>query len=321
MSLLINTREAIDKYLVFKYACFNKPEQDYIVTPFIKEPFENVEACEKYNRDLKHFMSLSLDVRVKMITSPNQSYLVEQTLDARLYELFYQLTRFARMWSTHREMSQVIPSVQNMLVYCNAMPAKKRVILLHLLDIYFCDNSMRYAYPFFATVVNQVQFDQMHERFLTSFFQFSMFNVDIGDQHNPMHVIFDVLCHVLLNEQWSPSGIHISLDKYDEEDEEEAIRNRQFQDDMNDVEMADAEMDDDESKHNTAFVANDEEAAAIRKRLVSNSGSTDVDDEEEDDEDDSLHSLDASDMIRRMIAGLPAREPKRERRWSDDDCM
>jgi hypothetical protein len=155
--LSIQDQRIIDAYLTQKYAYFNKPEQDCRIDldPIIEPPFINVDACVQYNTDLMNFRNSSLEDRVELIFQKNQSYCNEQTFEAHITQLVYNLAYAYKNGYAYKNMP--VPSVQEFMDSLNALNIEnvyhEKAIMFHLIDILYNDPSDRNAYPFLDNVI------------------------------------------------------------------------------------------------------------------------------------------------------------------------
>lgn len=237
----INSPRVIDAYLIYKFACFNKPEQDLEISqnPLVETPYIDIDACQEYNERLEAFVALPLSERVDIITSSDQHFCVEQTIEAHFIQIAHNMIGYQNCY-TYRE--REITSVSVILNDFNRLSPERKVVLFHFLDIYHNDPSERNSYPFLRDIiVFNHRIASIEETFM-----WRLCDMIYGGSE-PTHALLASMWEWWNIEQEDPNGIHIII-----EDEPYEIHG-----------SSDAV----EDLHNTAFIANEAEAIMLRNHI------------------------------------------------------
>lgn len=261
----MDSTQVIHAYLSYKYACFNKPEQDinahYGRQPFVNPPFIDIDACMAYNSKLEHFRSLQLSHQVENISKCEQDFCAEQTIQCHLTELVHKLYYAYHDGFAHQDMR--IPSLQELVEEYTTYVPERKAIIFHFFDILNNDPSDRQAYPFFENVVafnNRIEV-------IEATFMASLCDYIYNNMH-PIDAIYYAMWTFWNAEQNDPNGIRVVFDNYREEDSDDN------QDD-NDV-------------FNNAFIMEHEEFEDLF---------SDIENEEDQEEEESEYSYASSGCL------------------------
>lgn len=196
-------------YLSYKYACFNKPEQDvnayYGSQPFVQPPFIDIDACMAYNSELEHFRSLPLNQQVDIISQREQGFCVDQTIHCHFTQLLSRLHYAYRDGFAHQDM--YIPSFQELVEEYNTYVPKRKAVIFHFFDILNNDSSDRQSYPFFENII---AFNNRIETIETTFMA-SLCDYIYNDMH-PIDAIYYAMWTFWNAEQNDINGIRVCFD-------------------------------------------------------------------------------------------------------------
>lgn len=211
----MDSEQVIYAYLSYKYACFNKPEQDvnahYGNNPFVQPPFIDVDECLLYNAKLERFRSLSLEDQVEVISRNNQDFCVEQTMHCHLTHIAHKLYYAYQDGFAHPNM--YIPSLQELVKEYETYVPKRKAVIFHFFDILHNDPSDRQAYPFFENVVS---FNHRIEA-IEATFMMTLCDYIYNDMH-PIDAIYYAMWTFWNAEQNDPNGIRVTFDNYNDEE-------------------------------------------------------------------------------------------------------
>lgn len=241
MSLSIDNSRVIDAYLVYKYACFNKPEQDLEIsqTPLVEPPYIDIDACREYNESLEAFIELPLKDRVELITQTDQRFCVDYTIESHFVQLVHDI-QFSYKGTGYADMS--VPAINDIMNSFKRLDYENQAILFHFLDIYYNDQSDRVGYPFLENVdAFSYRIDFIASRFMETLCCY----LNRGPAHSvgcdPAHSVLVAMWTWWYVEQDSYNGVHIIIGDDHQPEEEEDVLNMAF--------IAEEEGDDNVRRH------------------------------------------------------------------------
>jgi hypothetical protein len=207
----------IDAFLIYKYAQFNKPEQDRMLAPLVELPYVDVEKCNAYNDSLCIFSQLPLNTRVNTLMSPDQEFNTDRTMLVHLSQVVFSLRLAIQIndfLKNRLERNQkVLPTVEEISDTMDDIDSKNQAIFFHLLDIYCraIDDDTT-PYPFIEDLVvfnNRIR--ELEEAFVMRIVLY------LAQDVSPAESVYYALRDSWEAEQMDPDGIRINVGKIYEE--------------------------------------------------------------------------------------------------------
>jgi hypothetical protein len=210
----------IDAFLIYKYAQFNKPEQDRMLAenPLVELPYVDVEKCNAYNDSLCLFSQLPLVVRVHTLKSPDQKFNTDCTMLGHLSQVVFSLRSSIQnddfLKNTLERNQKVLPTVEEIYYTMddNINSSKNQAIFFHLLAIYHSDPTDDYPYPFIEDLVvfnNRIR--ELEKAFVVSMVTY------LSQDVSPAESVYYALRDSWEAEQMDPYGIRINVGEIYEE--------------------------------------------------------------------------------------------------------